>query len=308
MRNIDAVENGPELPKITNADHLKSVELFGCPGWPSFLVEDYPTNIYLAGGRWLEDEGRVLVCGGVYSETRTPPESDIFENMEECYYWAPAADSEPQWVPAPSLQTFKFAHIIGETVDPLLGTNAIRVPVVVGQGKRTEIFRPNATPPGWYAFQDLNADMGITAGCLAQYGDYIYHVSPTEVLSLNTTTWIVDQLAATPDFLSGDDLDQKIGKCAVVELTKDDEWVPGIFLRSGYWFNIRDNTWETPKMFPPSNLLALEADAMFSFHGRPTIFGSPECSGDGTCLYHEVLQYNSVDDNWLSIGRLTESR
>ena len=43
----------------------KSVELFGCPGEEESLwVDDFPSHVMVTGGIYLEEQDKVLVCGG----------------------------------------------------------------------------------------------------------------------------------------------------------------------------------------------------------------------------------------------------
>ncbi len=78
-------------------------------------------------------------------------------------------------------------------------------------------------------------------------------------------------------------------------------------LRNGYWYNLETQEWEV-KMFPPNNLYVQEIDSLYYFRGKPTIFGSPVCEGDGTCSYVEVDQYDPDTDTWNKLGNLIESR
>ncbi len=78
-------------------------------------------------------------------------------------------------------------------------------------------------------------------------------------------------------------------------------------MRNGFWFNLETETWEA-KRFPPYINIADEPDGLFSYQGRPTMFGSPICDGEGNCDYKEVLQYNEESDTWNSLGMLVEGR
>jgi len=47
---------------------------------------------------------------------------------------------------------------------------------------------------------------------------------------------------------------------------------------------------------------------MFSFRGKPTVFGNPECNLDFECPLTEVLQYDPATDKWESLGSLSKQR
>ncbi len=64
----------------------------------------------------------------------------------------------------------------------------------------------------------------------------------------------------------------------------------GILLRFGYWLDLETLAWHT-RAVPPFHPLAEIPNAMWSFEGRPTIFGNPKCGDDGTCINSEVVQY-----------------
>ncbi len=81
----------------------------------------------------------------------------------------------------------------------------------------------------------------------------------------------------------------------------------GILLRNGYWYNIEENTWQQQR-FPPYANVAPEPDAVWKFRGKPTIFGSTVCEGDGTCIYTGIEQYDLNTNTWKHLGRLTQTR
>ena len=55
---------------------------------------------------------------------------------------------------------------------------------------------------------------------------------------------------------------------------------PGILLRSGFWFNLRTEEWEQLR-FPPYFEFARAPNAMYSFRGKPTVFGNTVCDSEG---------------------------
>ncbi len=78
-------------------------------------------------------------------------------------------------------------------------------------------------------------------------------------------------------------------------------------MRNGYWYNIEDNTWQQQR-FPPYANVAPEPDAVWKFRGKPTVFGSTVCEGDGTCIYTGIEQYDLDTNTWVHLGRMTQTR
>jgi len=82
----------------------------------------------------------------------------------------------------------------------------------------------------------------------------------------------------------------------------------GILLRNGYWYDIVEGTWETLNYPPNAVVVQVESDAFFSFRGRPTMFGTPTCDDNGQCEWREVIQYNTITNEWDLIGHMADSR
>ncbi len=80
-------------------------------------------------------------------------------------------------------------------------------------------------------------------------------------------------------------------------------------IRNGYWYNLATSEW-VAKRFPPYPRIGDYelADALYSFRGSPTIFGSPVCDEKGECEYREVLWYDRDDDIYVSLGNMREQR
>ncbi len=76
---------------------------------------------------------------------------------------------------------------------------------------------------------------------------------------------------------------------------------------NGFWYNIEENNWQQLR-FPPYANVANEPNALFKFQGKPTIFGSAVCEGDGTCEYIGVEQYDLDTNSWVSMGRMVQTR
>ncbi len=49
-------------------------------------------------------------------------------------------------------------------------------------------------------------------------------------------------------------------------------------------------------------------DALWSFRGKPTVFGSTVCDGLGNCEFRGVEQYDVDTDMWINIGEMIQTR
>ena len=93
------------------------------------------------------------------------------------------------------------------------------------------------------------------------------------------------------------------GMCATVEINGR----TGIMTRYGYFFDISTQTW-TKKADPPVVSIAGVTNALWTFRGKPTIFGHPVCDDVGRCEFKEVWQYDPDMDIWEPIGEMLHSR
>ena len=86
----------------------------------------------------------------------------------------------------------------------------------------------------------------------------------------------------------------------------------GILLRNGYWYNLERNSWTVlrfPSYAPFIEDILDQPDTLWSFRGKPTMFGNMEnCNTEGVCDYDEVMQYDDASNMWVSLGRMTESK
>ncbi len=78
-------------------------------------------------------------------------------------------------------------------------------------------------------------------------------------------------------------------------------------LRTGNWLNLNSLSWEK-RASPVYNPLTTYPNKMWSFRGRPTIFGYPRCDEAGVCRDTEVLQYDPEADEWVDLGDLRQPR
>lgn len=183
---------------------LPSVELFGCPGYQNVAlpVEDYPTAIYLTAGQYMEDENKVLVCGGFTCEDQIG-----CRIITDCYEWMP----ELHWQEATaSLNERKWSHIMASAVNVDLVGDDEHYPLVLGGTDTvTEMYDP--VNDEWYPYYDLPEGNWRSIDCLVQYGDDIYHIN-TAITKLDTLSWSALDLGEVPEFISGG------GRCSMVRI------------------------------------------------------------------------------------------
>ncbi len=265
---------------------ISTVELFGCPDTArdSIEVADFPYPIYLTGSTLMPDESRVMACGGFGCD-----ESVCF-TMEECYYWSPEANV---WEDGPSLTSSRsdFILALAPNIDEPDEDNS-QFPLVLGNSLSTEILGQDGV---WSEYRDVD-DIWYSRYCLFQHDGLIYSLRD-EIVELNPYTWNVTVLGTMPDTLN------QRGRCTALEINGE----LGVMLPVGDWFSLRSFTWRKFAV-PPLDPIGDVPNAMFSFGGRPTIFGIPSCDSDGECEYREVVQYDPLSDSWLTLGSMTETR
>ncbi len=181
---------------------IPEVELFGCPDYPdsSVILQDYPENIYLSGGRYFEDLDMVISCGGYSCQDLR------CLVINDCFQWTP----QNQWEPFTSnLNYDKWSHIMTQVVN-IDGDGTTEVPMVLGQNSVTEIWKPNDNV--WERYRDIPepAFNWASMSCLFQEGDFIYHMR-NNIERLDTKTWTLETLGEVPAFL------ENPGKCAYLE-------------------------------------------------------------------------------------------
>ena len=61
-------------------------------------------------------------------------------------------------------------------------------------------------------------------------------------------------------------------------------------MTEGYWYDLSSGNF-TKRASPAVDPTVDFPNAMWSFRGRPTIFGEPICAGDAECDKKGILQY-----------------
>jgi len=79
----------------------------------------------------------------------------------------------------------------------------------------------------------------------------------------------------------------------------------GLLTKSGYFFDFVNKSWAR---YPSAGLFTeLSVNALFTFQGKATIFGTSE-SFDDSSLPKDVRQFQEDKLDWISIGNLLEAR
>ncbi len=264
---------------------LDSVELFGCSdnsnSSSSISLPSFPGGgIYLTAGAFIPTEEKVLVCGGYGC-------SSSCGARRECFSWSPA--SPEVWRREPPLKRPRWLHFMAMV--------AKERPVVLGGRGGGEITEVLEEAGGWRSYRNLSGGWFSLAGCLAHNGGRVYSLGQ-DLVELKLASWKLSRLPAGVVYKGG---------CAVAKAGGKE----GIFVRSGHWLDLRTLTWHL-KATPPSRPSEEEEEeqALWSFRGRPTVFGSPRCNGSGSssCSSVEVAQYSPEADRWEAVGRMRRPR
>ena len=275
-----------------NVQQLRTAELFGCPQFvEEFPVPDYPQDIIFTSGVWLEDEEKVMICGGLDCFAI----SDGYGNAtNKCYWWDPFGSKG--WEPAPSMNERRTAHFMGT----LPVGNTRRAFAVGGYPTNitTEYF--DSSNNRWVVHDDLPSEFNPfdnARGCIVQYEDYLYSIR-NDAYSLNLRDFSTQELAETPPILGF-----QAGTCAIGTRYND----PGVLARRGAFYNIEDDVWQF--LEPPPIPFPAEYYTIATYQGSPTIFGMPECPEITYCTTGTaVVQYDSGFDSWSKIGQMQEDR
>ncbi len=164
-------------------------------------------------------------------------------------------------------------------------------PVAIGVEHESEIYDPSTK--SWSGYESIPDRSWATYDCFIYYRDLIYHIDNGVVSSIDPSVeWQVTVLGTTPDGVSRRPL-----KCAGTVING----FPGIFTAEGDWLNLKTMNWEQYAPIP-DNCEANRPNNLWSFQGKPTVFGAPVCDGLGDCYYSQVIQYQAEIDEWTLLG------
>jgi len=159
---------------------LASVEVFGCPGGESILVDEpLPIPLYSTAGIFYEEEEAVLVCGGESCDGN----SCFLTN--QCWKWSPQLG----WSQAASMGMLREYHILAHGFDATFEDPNVYFVLGGGTTLSTEaltnlhIWEPHKQLPDYWSSFDLTQD-----------GNLIYTVDGDQLLTLNLATWEIESL------------------------------------------------------------------------------------------------------------------
>lgn len=267
------------------AEFKASVELFGCTE-ESIKLTDYPYPVYVSGGTFSQHDGRVLVCGGYSCRS-----GNDCQAKGECFHYHPETQS---WVAAPPLLRPRFNFHMGQ-LRLTNSTNEPMVPYVIGYTSQSEVL--DRTTNQWVDHQELEQTW-YSLECLAEFDDRLVRIKRT-VQDLSLSAWELTEAGDVPEYLA-----ETSGRCAPMET---EHLGSGVMNRYGYFYHLEKKSWQA--LAPPAVAPVAEVpNAMWSFRGLPTIFGSPVCNDVGACTNSVVRQYSPSSDEWVNLGLMSEAR
>lgn len=167
------------------------------------------------------------------------------------------------------------------------------VPIAVGLTEQTEGFDPFSD--AWIPYWELPRRV-YAAYCLTVVGDKLYSFDDS-ILEVDLQTGQSKNLGRLPDTILYP------RQCAAARIGRDD----GVFLRSGFFYNLRTGGWE--KYAPAlANELTTVEDTMTSINGLPTLFGVADIDETFQITRRKIWQYKPFLDRWIEIGEMTEDR
>jgi len=250
---------------------LAQAEIFGCPTKKDLAQPLFKS--FLSGGVYVEGaagDRYVLMCGGNLCGEGPCTVTD------RCLEYRPTTN---EWTEGPTLVSRRYSHVMAN-IPIAEDAPEIILPSVIGFLRSVEILSPRDF---WTQFDDLPDNSWMSLDCMIVYNDKLYHAERI-VQEFDFFTWEPTQIGVVTDEVG------EPKKCAGVEING----VPGIYVRSGYWFNLDTRMWEPKEPVPVTD--GNPANAMWSFGGRPTVFGAGRCNALGECEFDQVRSKGLVLD------------
>ncbi len=251
----------------------------------------YPTPSYLIGANFINDGGEeyVLSCGGY----QCLGNGTCLGLTNECFKWHGTSED---WENHSSMARARYSHVLDMLPDYRDNNDEVLYPAVSGYQYESDIYKNGK----WETLIELDRRF-FSMDCIVFDEDAMVYYTLIQDLRVTNPrtgqTTVLMSEAEIPERL------RRPGKCAL--LTKDGQ--KGIFTRYGFWLGLNSQQFEKVHE-PPYHPWANVPNAMWSFRGRPTIFGNPVCDIEQNCLYNRVIQYVPESDEWIQLGTMTRSR
>jgi len=185
--NVVVIIGGSDYSTATEFDITKTVEIFGCSGHDSILVESFPIATQLGSAVYIPEEDVILHCGG---------EECILDDCivsYKCYKW----DGQGEWLLAKPLATQRERPLLALGPDLDEPGNDDLTLIVMGWQEQSDVFSPEL---GYWLPYKFLPEFGLqTSGCLLQYENYVYFIAPIDqnLYELDLNTWSMTSLAGS---------------------------------------------------------------------------------------------------------------
>ncbi len=275
---------------------VDEAELFGCGSSSSINVATAPYAGYLSAGMYVpptdgDGPGSVIACGGYIME----PGTQNFFLTAECMEFFPETNSwEKNTVP--DMLRPRYAHFMDAIFNVNDTSDGNKYLGVFGYHYEAEIFNLD----GNGQWQDLmkGETRFFSTDCMTYNANDGYYYSVYQnVKRLDPRTGESVIIGEAPGELD------RPGRCAIADIDGKDV----IVTRDGFGFDLELREW-IPLQTPPNHPLGYQANAMFSFNDKPTVFGNSVCDVNGVCEYTQVNQYEPNSDSWINMGKMNVGR
>lgn len=257
----------------SNGSVSDSVELFGC-GEHSIFLPSLPSSVYLSYGLDMGDS--VLLCGGYGCQ-------DDYCSMSNVCYWL---DSDG-WHYHSTMNQQVYAHFLDINNDG----NVRRF------GYRYESDTYNDNTGNWTNAADMETRT-FSIDCGVQYqGSFYFVMNSVEKINLETgeSEVVVEEVPSEY---------YKRGKCALTQIDGQD----GILNDLGYFMDLNTFQWSNYSQAYYLNDDENPLNNLWSYQGKPTVFGPFSNCQDGCVYSNDVIQFDPQTKVWNHIGNFNQGR
>ena len=253
---------------------------------------DYPRKGYQMTGTYMQDENRVISCGGYLCD------GDVvsFETCRTeklCFTTSP---QNPSFTRDGDLvrgrQNHKMVNV--ENVYDLLSNDPVPM-VFGGMHSMSEIYNPRSG--SWSEYRLVPDRNWFGVDCVVHFDDSIWRVR-RDISELHPISFEFTNYGQIPPPLANP------GKCAGIDV----DGAKAILFIKGYYIDLETRN-TTKVAYPPWEAIdGPLPNNMFTFRGKPTVFGFTRCDEEGNCEDDRVLQYDPKADEWRFIGNILGER